>query len=660
MSEFPAPTGTSAPGANEAPKTALTHRQILIVFSGLMLGMFLAALDNTIVNTALNSIVGDLGGQSQLTWVVTSYLLTSTITILLWGKLSDIYGRKVMFQISIALFLAASALVGLSPTMMFLVAARGLQGVGAGGIMSLAFAIIGDILSPRERGKYMGLMGSVFLVAMVVGPAVGGLIVDHVHLWGVSPWRWVFYINLPIGIPALFITQIVLKLPFHKRKEPVDYLGFGLLALGTAAIILGLTWAGQAAAWDASYNLRWGPGAGAASFVPGHTPTGTDALLGDWLVPALLTLGVAFTALFVVRQAKAKVPLLPLGMFRSRNYALGSIVSFIVGMAMFGGFVFLPTYLQMSTGVSATLSGFLMLPLMAGMFPSMTISGILVSKTGRYKRWPVIGLPVGTLGLLLLSTITADTAQWFVALGMFFLGIGIGLTMQVIVVAVQNVLEPRDLGIGTSANTFMRQMGGVFGVGLFGAYFAHRVIALAGKAGVIAAANGIDPASIGNSFRATPQVVRDYPAPLREAITGGFADIVGHIFLFAAPVMLLAWVVVLFLKEIPLRTARSVGGSAKPAGASQDPAVGAEAAVEKALAPRSVGSTGVLGNGKGRKLFGSRQPPHRLPPVAVVEAADAAPQPWQRDLVVTVPRSPEAIRDLQRKVDDATRRHRLG
>lgn len=655
MSEFP--PAPDASQSSEAPKAALTHRQILIVFSGLMLGMFLAALDNTIVNTALNNIVGDLGGQSQLTWVVTSYLLTSTITILLWGKLSDIYGRKVMFQISIALFLAASALVGLSPTMMFLVAARGLQGVGAGGIMSLAFAIIGDILSPRERGKYMGLMGSVFLVAMVVGPAVGGLIVDHVHLFGISSWRWVFYINLPIGIPALFITQVVLKLPFHKRKEAVDWPGFGLLAAGTAAIILGLTWAGQAAAWDASYNLRWAPGVGKASFT-GADPSGADALVGDWLVLALLGLGVAFTALFVVRQATAKAPLLPLRMFKERNYALGSVVSFVVGMAMFGGFVFLPTYLQMSTGVSATLSGFLMLPLMAGMFPSMTISGILVSRTGKYKRWPIIGLPIGALGLLLLSAIDADTAKWFVALGMVLLGLGIGFTMQVIVVAVQNVLRPRDLGIGTSANTFMRQMGGVFGVGVFGAYFAHRVIALARGAVPIAVQNGVDPSTIGSSFRATPGIVKDYPPELRDYITGGFADIVGHIFLFAAPVMLLAWATALFLKEIPLRTARNVGGQ-QPGAA--DPTVGAEVAVEKAVAPQAMaayptnGGNGANGNGKGRA-----DSPVRRPSVTLTgRPGSAAGVPTGREITVDAPSTRTDVRALQQKVDAATRSRRL-
>jgi MFS family permease len=630
MSEMP-PPATVAVGADAAePKAHLTHRQILIVFSGLMLGMFLAALDNTIVNTALNNIVGDLGGQSQLTWVVTSYLLTSTITILLWGKLSDIYGRKVMFQISIALFLAASALVGLSPTMMFLVVARGVQGVGAGGIMSLAFAIIGDILSPRERGKYMGLMGSVFLVAMVVGPAVGGLIVDHVDLFGIAPWRWVFYINLPIGIPALFITQVVLKLPFHKRKEPLDGLGFALLAVGTAAIILGLTWAGQGAPWNEGYNLRWGPGVGDASST-GQSLSPSQELLGDWLVPTLMLGGALFTALFVVRQAKARVPLLPLHIFKERNYALGSIVSFVVGMAMFGGFVFLPTYLQMSTGVSATLSGFLMLPLMAGMFPSMTISGILVSKTGKYKRWPVIGLPVGAAGLALLSLIEADTPQWLVGLGMFLLGIGIGLTMQVIVVAVQNVLEPRDLGIGTSANTFMRQMGGVFGVGIFGAYFAHRVIGLAQGAVPIAVANGVDPATIGSSFSATPGAVKDFPEPLRDYITGGFADIIGNIFLFAAPVMLLAWVVVLFLKEIPLRTARSVGGQ-RPAAA--DPTVGAEVAVERVVAPQAMAAYPTAG------------------------ANGPAPQPSVREAPRRQWYHGYEIGDLQARVDQATRRQR--
>ncbi|MES2155297.1 MAG: MFS transporter [bacterium] len=564
-STTPAPTPAGGPAADPgATHSKLSHRQILIIFSGLMLGMFLSALDNTIVTTALTSIVGDLGGQSQATWVVTSYLLTSTITILMWGRLSDIYGRKLLFQISIGAFLGASALVGLANSMTFLVLARGLQGIGAGGIMSLAFAIIGDILSPRERGKYMGLMGSVFLFAMIIGPLLGGLIVEHMHIGNIAPWRWVFYINIPIGIPALFITGIVLRLPFHKQPGKIDFLGFGLMALGTCSLILGLLWAGQPASWDQSYNLRWFPGVGDAAPIGGVAPSaGVATFLGDWVVTILLAVGVVVTTLFVYSQAKVKQPLLPLSLFRHRTYALGSFVSFVVGAAMFGGFVFLPTYLQMSTGVSETLSGLLMLPLMAGMFPAMTISGILVSKTGRYKIWPLIGLPVGAGGLLWLSTIGASTPLWYTGFGMFLLGAGIGFTMQVIVVAVQNVLEPRQLGIGTSANTFMRQIGGVVGIGLFGAYYASRIIALIPKA--LAAAAGdptVDLTPIKSGFRVGPEAVHQYHEPLHSIVTGGFADTIAHIFLFAAPVMLLGWVAVFFLKEIPLRQTRSVGGAA--------------------------------------------------------------------------------------------------
>ena len=606
MSEMPPPPIAAQPGDEPGvrPGVHLSHRQILIIFSGLMLGMFLSALDNTIVTTALPSIVGDLGGQSQTTWVVTSYLLTSTITILMWGRLSDIYGRKLLFQISIAAFLAASALVGLANSMMFLVLARGLQGIGAGGIMSLAFAIIGDILSPRERGKYMGLMGSVFVVAMIVGPLIGGLIVEHLHIGSIAPWRWIFYINLPLGIPALFITGIVLRLPFHRQPGKVDYLGFALMALGTCAMILGLIWAGQPASWanhcapghgpNDCYNLRWFPGVGDAAPLGGAGPTDSLAqAVGDWLIPTLLAVGAITTVLFVVSQTKVKQPLLPLRLFKTRTYTLGSIVSFVVGAAMFGGFVFLPTFLQISTGVSATLSGLLMLPLMAGMFPFMTASGILVSRTGRYKVWPLVGLPVGAAGLLWLSTIHADSPLWYVGFGMFLLGAGIGMTMQVIVVAVQNVLDMRDLGIGTSANTFLRQMGGVFGIGLFGAYYASRVIGLIPGALQIADKYpDVDKGPILAGFQVNPQVVHNYPDELRIFITGGFADTVAHIFLYAAPIMLLGWLAILFLKEVPLRTTRNVGAAAMEAGEGMVPAadgpVAPAVAADRGLPPNAL------------------------------------------------------------------------
>jgi MFS family permease len=640
---------TLDPNAPAKAGVQLTHRQILIIFSGLMLGMFLSALDNTIVTTALPSIVGDLGGQSQTTWVVTSYLLTSTITILLWGKLSDIYGRKIMFQISIALFLAASALVGVSTSMMFLVLARGLQGIGAGGIMSLAFAIIGDILSPRERGKYMGLMGSVFLVAMVVGPALGGLIVEHMHIGSISSWRWIFYINLPIGIPALFITGIVLRLPFHKQPQKIDYLGFALLAIGASSLILGLIWAGQPATWDHAYNLRWFPGVGDAAPFGGPAPTGSAAVLGDWLISGLLATGAVLTGLFLAVEARSPHALLPLRLFKSRTYSIGSAVSFVVGAAMFGGFVFLPTYLQISTGVSPTLSGFLMLPLMAGMFPFMTASGILVSKTGRYKFWPLIGLPVGAAGLFLLSFITATSSLWFVGFGMFLLGAGIGMTMQVIVVAVQNVLAMRDLGIGTSANTFMRQMGGVFGVGLFGAYYANRIIALIPTAiGIAHKYPGVDTRPILAGFQVNPGIVHDYPPELRDFITAGFANAVAHIFLFAAPVMLAGWIIVLFMDEVPLRSSRNVGGGAAP---DASPVVkGAENAAD-VVAGAPVAQPGVTarrnGNGNGHGDGHGRSPLPGASPI--LSFTTRTP----RDVYMGY-----ELTDLQSRVDHVTRQRR--
>jgi len=629
MSDFPPALDPSQ--ANAAPKAQLTHKQILIVFSGLMLGMFLSALDNTIVTTALPSIVGDLGGQSQTTWVVTSYLLTSTITILLWGKLSDIHGRKGMFQISIGLFLAASALVGLSNSMTFLVIARGLQGIGAGGIMSLAFAIIGDILSPRERGKYMGLLGSVFVVSMVIGPLLGGLIVENLHIASIASWRWIFYINLPIGIPALFITGIVLRLPFNKQPQRIDWLGFALMALGTSAMILGLIWAGQPASWDHTYNLRWLPGVGDAA--PFGAPAPTDAtsqFIGDWLITLLLVGGALLSAAFLVVESKVKQPLLPLRMFKARNYWLGSLVSFIVGAAMFGGFVFLPTYLQISTGVSATLSGLLMLPLMGGMFPFMVTSGSLVTKTGRYKFWPVVGLPVGAAGLFLLSFIKADSSLWFVGFGMFLLGAGIGMTMQVVVVAVQNVLEMKDIGIGTSANTFMRQMGGVFGVGIFGAYYASRIIGLV--PGALAVAHkypGVDTAPILAGFQVNPGIVHAYPDELRTFITAGFADTVAHIFLFAAPVMLLGAFVALFIKEIPLRSTRNVGGSAPTPPAQPGPAA---TAPNPMAAPRPVPQANGHHGANGHNGHG-----HAMPGPAMVQ-----PRPMPR---------PATHAEIQRAVD---------
>lgn len=595
MSDMPPmPTDTDGAGRQTAH---LTHRQILLVFSGLILGMFLSALDQTIVSAAMPTIVAELGGQDQLTWVVTSYLLTSTVTILLWGKLSDIYGRKAMFQISIATFLASSVLIGLSPNMTFLVIGRGLQGIGAGGIMSLAFAIIGDILSPRERGKYMGLMGSVFLVASVLGPFLGGYIVDNVHLFGVSPWRWIFYVNLPIGIPALIVTGIVLRLPFHRTPQKIDVVGATLLVLGAAALILGLVWGGQPAPFDsgckgldgsssaACYKLRWFPGAGSDPAIPSfddgalpapptlHSLSAAQGFLANWLVPLLLAGGVAILAAFVMVEMRKKDPLLPVRLFSNPSFTLASVVSFIIGAGMFGGFVFLPTYLQISTGVSATKSGFLLLPLIMGMMPMSTMSGIIISKTGRYKWWPLVGLPVGASGMLMLSQMTDATPQWYLAIGMLLLGAGIGMTMQVMVLIVQNTVERPDMGIGTAANNFMRSMGSVIGVSILGALYVVDLQEGFQQAAVAALQAGLHPSDVVNLLSSDPGQIHDLPAAVRDPIAQGVANGVGHVFLYSLPAFLAAFVLTWFVKEVPLRTVRNVAGAA-PAPA----ATGAKAA----------------------------------------------------------------------------------
>jgi MFS family permease len=629
MTEMAPPT-TPEPGAR--PHVQLTHKQILLVYSGLMLGMLLSALDQTIVSTALPTIAGDLGGFSEFTWVVTAYLLTSTITMLMWGKLSDIFGRKGMFQAAIGIFLAASALAGLAPNMMFLVVARGLQGVGAGGIMSLVFAIIGDILSPRERGKYQGLIGAVFAFSTVVGPLLGGSIVDaggaQHQLLGISSWRWIFYINLPLGIPAIFITGIVLRLPFHKQKQSIDYAGFALQALGAGAMVLSMMWGGQAAPWNDAYNLRWFPGAGAASSVPGGAaPAGVDTLLSEYLVPTLLAGGVVLFGLFLWWQSRAKAPLLPLRLFKVRSINLANFASFVIGAGMFGGIAFLPIYLQISTGLSATMSGLLLLPMMFGIILMSTLSGIVITKTGRYRLWPVVGLPLAAVGTAILSQLTADTPALVLSVGMFLLGAGIGMTMQVMVLVVQNSVQMRDLGVGTATNNYSRQMGAVLGVGVLGALFAHRIADLIQQIAPTAVKLGYNPGRLARQLFTTPAEIYNLPPALLGPIKAGVAEAVANIFLLAVPVMVVGLVAILFLKEVPLRATRNVGAAAMEGGEAMVPGGGDAPIVPSVAATRGV-QPGAMANvsgvprrngGNGLDALGSAAPvvagvrPHAAP-----------------------------------------------
>ena len=404
-----------------------------------MLGVFLAALDQTIVSTALPTIVGDLGGLEHLSWVVTSYLLASTASTPLYGKLGDMYGRKPVFLAAILIFLAGSLLAGLSQSMIQLIGFRALQGVGAGGLMVGAQAIIADIVPPRERGRYLGLFGAVFAVASVAGPLLGGFFVEAIS------WRWVFYINMPIGLLAVLVVVFRLHLHTPSQRHSIDFLGAGLLTGGVSSLILFTSWGGTQYPW------------------------GSPVILGLGLAALVLL------AAFVLQERRAAEPIIPLGLFRSSVFRVATGIGFIIGLAMFGAIIFIPLFLQLVYGVSPTSSGLRMLPLMAGLLAASIVSGRIISRIGRYKAFPIAGTAITAVGMFLLSRLEVGTAPWVASLYMLVVGIGIGLVMQVLVLVVQNAAPRRDVGVATSTATFFRSMGGSLGVAVFGAIFASRL-----------------------------------------------------------------------------------------------------------------------------------------------------------------------------------------
>ncbi|MEA2434723.1 MAG: hypothetical protein QOG54_2180 [Actinomycetota bacterium] len=513
----------------------LSHRQIQIVFGALSLGMLLAALDQTIVSTALPTIVGELGGLNHLSWVVTAYLLTSTAATPLFGKISDLYGRKRLFQFAIVAFLGASALAGLSQNMGQLIAFRALQGIGGGGLIAMAQVIIGDVVSPRERGRYMGYIGAVFAVASVAGPLAGGFFVDHLT------WRWVFYINIPFGLIALFVTNAVLNLPFRRVQRPIDYLGASLLVAGLTCAVLVTTWGGTEYEW------------------------GSPVIFGLALAGAALIVG------FIMQERRAEEPIMPLRLFRNSTFRVASGAGFIVGLTMFGAIVFLPVFLQIVTGVSATNSGLLLLPLILGLLISSIGSGRVITAVGRYKIFPIVGTAIMGIGMYLLSMMDSHTSRAVASSYMFVLGLGIGLVLQVLVLAVQNSVEHRDLGIATSSATLFRSLGGAFGASIFGAILSNRLAFNLPRLVPGFSSGGFDV----DTLKGSPAQIRALPPAVRDGVVEAFARSIHVVFLWTVPLIVVAWVITLFLREIALRDSAHVGGHAvgEDLGLALEPAI---------------------------------------------------------------------------------------
>jgi EmrB/QacA subfamily drug resistance transporter len=489
----------------------LTHRQILTVLFGVMAGMLLAALDQSIVGTALPRIVSELGGLDKLSWVVTAYLLTSTAVTPLWGKISDLYGRRKVFQAAIGIFVLGSALSGLSQTMTELIAFRAFQGLGGGGLFAIALSIIGDVIPPRERGRYQGYFGAVFGVSSVAGPLLGGWFTDG------PGWRWIFYINVPIGFAALVITSSALKLPVRRREHAIDVAGAAAIVAGVTCLLLYLNWRGPDHGW------------------------------GEPLGLALAAAAVLLAGLFVRIESRAPEPILPLHLFRNPIFRVGNAFGFLSGMVLFGTIIFLPLYLQAVKGYSPTVSGLALLPAVIGIFSTSITAGQLITRTGRYKIYPVLGGLILIFAMLGLTRLAAGTPYWEVALAVYVWGAGIGLTMQTILTAVQNAVDYRDLGTATGAVTFFRQIGGAIGAAAFGAMLSSRLaVHLADAFG------GHAPSGVATDANDV-QAIRHLSGPLRDRVLDAFSSALDDVFLVGVPIVVLAFLVALALKEIPLR-----------------------------------------------------------------------------------------------------------
>jgi EmrB/QacA subfamily drug resistance transporter len=494
--------------------------RVRVVFGALMLVLLLASLDQTIVATALPTIVGDLGGIQHLSWVVTAYLLTATVSMPLYGKLGDLYGRKLVLQTAIVIFLAGSALCGLSQNMAELISFRAIQGLGAGGLIVTTIAVIGDVIPPRDRGRYQGFFGAVFGVSSVVGPVLGGFFVDNLS------WRWIFYINLPVGLVALTVIGVAFQSHARHIKHAIDYLGAALLAGGLSSVVLFTSLGGTTWAW------------------------GSPEIIG------LIAAASVLLPLFVLVERRAAEPILPLVLFRNRTFTVTSAIGFVVGLSLFGAIIYMPVYLQIVKGEGAQNSGLQLTPMMVGLLITSIGSGQLISRGGRYRAFPIMGTAVAAVGLGLLSRLGVGSSIWTASLYMLVLGAGLGMVMQVLVLAVQNAVEHRHMGVATSGSILFRQVGGAIGISLFGAIFANRL-----HANLTERLPGVKlPAT------ATPAIIRHLPPRVHESYVTAFAVSLRPVFLVGAAVAVAAFLLTWLLREVPLRKTTGAGEPAERLG----------------------------------------------------------------------------------------------
>ncbi|GAA1409101.1 MFS transporter [Glutamicibacter uratoxydans] len=523
----------------------LTQRRIWIIFSALIAGMLLSSLDQTIVSTAMPTIVGQLGGVEHQAWITTAYLLATTIVMPIYGKFGDVLGRRNLFLIAIALFTLASVGAAFSTDFWTFVVFRAMQGLGGGGLMILSQAIIADIVPASERGKYMGPLGGIFGLSAVAGPLLGGFFVDHMT------WQWAFYINIPVGVAAFLIAWFALTIPNKKAEKKIDILGVVFLSIATTCLIFFTDFGGSSAhGWDALETWAWGAG----------------------LVVAML--------IFLAVEARAEDPIIPLSLFKNKVFINATAIGFTLGIGMFSAIAFVPTFLQMSSGTSAAVSGLLMLPMMAGMMGTSIYSGIAITKSGRYKGYPIAGTIITLAAMVCFTTLSADTALWLICVYLFILGAGMGLIMQVVVLVVQNAVAPEMVGVATSTNNYFREVGASLGVAIFGAMFTNR---LSEKLMDVFSGAGASAADAGQATATLdPAAMSQLPQQLQDGIVTAYADSLAPVFWYLIPFLVVAFALALFLKQIPLSDQAGMVARGEAVGGEEAEAI--EAAQKEAAA----------------------------------------------------------------------------